>query len=561
MKKIVSALLCLCLVFGMTGMMASASEDTLKIVVANDLHLDLDASALAKKRNSYDVDFAHVASGGQLHNESLAIITSFFEKVAKDESEFVLLPGDLISNNIDEHKYLAEMLSAFETRTGKKVFVAAGNHDLYPATVNEFKEIYAEFGYSEALAVDSASASYTAELSGDYRLISIDSCLEGESEHGMTQARLDWIAAQGEKAKADGKRLIAMMHHNLIEHLPLEGSLREGSVVNKNIAMANVLAKAGVKYIFTAHTHEQDIASYTAEDGTVIYDVVTGSLNVYPCPYRFVTFGNEVKIETKYIDEVDTALLPEGISENALSVAEENFSVYAYTVEYIGIRLFMRSYLRTNGIINLLDVNSAESKAIVDKVGDRLEVVMDMPLYAEDEAVAGESIEAIVKQYETVLPKTGYDDMLDLAVALYIAHVAGDEDYPAYSDEIILFSRGMAAVINYALQELTAEEYAYVLSALSRRAGIEIPVDFLLYAGDGIKRFEGIEILVTTVIIPVAVQYTDDVEPGDNNVTLPGYAELVEQEEEKSFWDKLVDFFKMLFDTARTIFAFLPFFD
>lgn len=107
---------------------------------------------------------------------------------------------------------------------------------------------------------------------------------------------------------------------------------------------------------------------------------------------------------------------------------------------------------------------------------------------------------------------------------------------------------------------MSAEEYAKVLSFVSELLGVKIPVDFLVYAGDGLKRFEGAEILVTTAILPILADFTTDAAPGDCNVTLPGYAELVE-ENEPTFFEKLINFFKKLYETVRTLFAFLPVWD
>ena len=51
--------------------------------------------------------------------------------------------------------------------------------------------------------------------------------------------------------------------------------------------------------------------------------------------------------------------------------------------------------------------------------------------------------------------------------------------------------------------------------------------------------------------------FTTDRAPADSNVILPGYTELVE-ENEQTFWEKLIDFFKMIYAAVRTLLAFLP---
>ncbi|MBQ8503971.1 MAG: metallophosphoesterase [Clostridia bacterium] len=561
MKKVISVLLTLIMVFGMFAVTASAESAELTITVANDLHYNLKASTTVTKRNNISEDFSHIGSSGRMVNESVAIIKAFLEKAATNESDVVILPGDLTElGTIEENMIFAALLREFEATAKKQVYVVPGNHDLYKTTVDEFRTIYAEFGYAEALAKDTLSASYTVDLNDDYRLLAIDSCDPGESPHGMTTERIQWIAEQGEKAKEDGKKLVAMMHHNLLEHFVLGTKIHSGAIVNsEELPLADALAKAGAKYIFTGHTHDHDIKSYTAEDGTVIYDAVTATLDGYMCPYRVVTFGDEVKIETRSVDAIDTSILPEGISENALALAESNFLEYTKQTTNLSCEILFNSYTKPATLKKLLKLEDEEMNAIIDKVGGKLNEALNMPLEKEDETEAGKSIESIVAKYDTIIPDTDYKSMIDLAVALYQAHNIGDENFPAYSDEVIALTRGLAAVLSYSLEDVTAEEYAKVLSFLTSLTGVTIPVDFLTYAGDGLKRFEGIEILVTTAILPLIVEFTVDDAPADKDATLPGYDELKEEEKELSFWEKLVAFFEMLFTTVRTLFAFLPF--
>ena len=81
---------------------------------------------------------------------------------------------------------------------------------------------------------------------------------------------------------------------------------------------------------------------------------------------------------------------------------------------------------------------------------------------------------------------------------------------------------------------------------------------------------EGIEIYITTVLVPFLGEFTVDNAPADNNVTLPGYPEAADEGdkdeeivtdptgENKSFFEKLTDFFNKIFGFVKTLFAFLP---
>ncbi len=558
MKKLLSVLLAALMLFGLCSVAVSAAEgDVLTITVANDTHYNsIDSCG---KSNSISEDFAHVNSAGRLYYEADAVFKAFLKEAAANESQYLFLVGDITETGTAvQVSEVVALLKEFEATTGKKVFVVPGNHDVLYNTKQQFMADYAEFGYSEALEVDTKSASYVVDLDGEYRLIAIDATTEGTGAHSVYEERLQWIAAQGEKAKADGKKLIAMHHQNFLEHMILSGIVQPNGVVTaKNEAAVEVYAEAGIKYVFTGHTHDHDIASVTASDGTVIYDAVTGSLGGYGTPYRVVAFGDEVKFETRRIEKIDVADLPAGISANAVALAESNFTGYQKTVTDLSYAITFNHYTKASTLKSLLKLEDAEMNAILDKVGDRLNYALNMPFEKENEAVEGESIEAIVEKYSTTIPDTDYENMIDLAVTLYQAHNYGNESYPAYSDEVILVTRGLAAVIGYALSEVSAEEYAKVLSFLTGLLGVEIPVDFLYYAGDGVKRFEGAEIFVTTAILPLMADFTTDKAPDDCNAVLPGYEELVETQN-RSFIEKLISFFRMLYTAMRTVLAFLP---
>ena len=146
-----------------------------------------------------------------------------------------------------------------------------------------------------------------------------------------------------------------------------------------------------------------------------------------------------------------------------------------------------------------------------------------------------------------------------------MAHNLGDENIPTYSDEVIIIQRGVATALAYALSDVNAEEYATVMSFLLTLADVNISVDFLKYAGDAIKRMEGIEIYVTLVLVPLISGFSLDSAPSDLNVTLPGYDVAADDPEaadpkgeSKNFWDRLSAFFNKIFEAVKTIFAFLP---
>ena len=564
MKKLLSVILCLSLLLGYGVMTATAQEEKLTINVATDLHLDQDSwAATTPNRNELSDTYGHVAKSGHLYSESKAIITAFLEKAAKDDSKALLIAGDLSDTGLEsEQILLAEMLRKFEAETGKQVYVVPGNHDVTKNTVSKFAEIFAEFGYNEAIEKDTNSASYVAELPDDYRLIAIDSTGFQQGGACIDAARLEWIRQQAEKAQKDGKKAIAMLHHNILPHLVLIDLIHPTAVADKNLGLKEMFAQYGVKYVFTGHSHENDIASYTSPNGEVIYDIETGSMCLYPSVYRTVSFGDDVKIETKRIESISTELVPVGISDEAFNLMKTNFTEYTKNCAYIGIEnTLYTNFLNADFIKDLIKLDSSadpEMNALIEKIVPRLETAITMPFNAENETTQGESIESVLKNFKVTTPKSKYNNLASLAVAIYQVHVVGDENMPAYSDEVVLASKGIGAALAYTLSDVSAEEYALALSYVCKLLDVEMPANFLAFASDKLKRFEGIELLVSTAILPLILKVTVDEAPGDCNVTLPGYAQLIEPPAaEKTFWEKVQDFFIKIFSFIMSIFAFM----
>jgi predicted phosphodiesterase len=565
MKKTLSLILCLCMLLSMGAMAVSAADEELVVNIATDIHFDQDSMKTSiPKRNNISEDFAHAADQGKLYSESKAIIASFLEKSAADNCQAVLIPGDLAdSGNEKEMAAVADMFAAFEKETGKQIYVVPGNHDVSRTDVSLFLSHFSAFGYDEAIARDQNSASYVAELDDNYRLLAIDSTLAISGACGIDAKRAEWIRQQCEAAQNEGKKMMAMMHHNLLPHLVLIDVLHQGSLVPDSVGLKEIFAKYGVKYIFTGHTHESDIASYTGANGEVIYDVVTGSMNVYPCPYRTVTFGDEVKFELKSVDVIDDALVPaKGMSAVARELMNSDFTAYAKECVDIGFAVTINSIASSPSYVkNLLKIDSEtnpEMSAIIDKLVPALSEGINMPFYAKDETTEGMSIESILKAYDVTIPASKYKNVCELGVAIYLDHTEGDENFQAYNNEVVLASKGIGAVLIYALKDVSAEEYTQALSYVCKLLKVDVPADLISYAGNTIDRFEGIELVISTAILPLILEVTVDDAPGDCNVTLPGYGDLIETETENlTFWQKVEAFFIKVFSFFMSIFAFI----
>ena len=179
-----------------------------------------------------------------------------------------------------------------------------------------------------------------------------------------------------------------------------------------------------------------------------------------------------------------------------------------------------------------------------------------MPIYKADETEEGKSLESIGEKYDLVFPEGDFNNFIDCALELYLAHAYGDENNDILSNNYRLLTSCLTAILINTLEGVTAEQYAQLMSMACSLLGVQVPVDFLKYAGSGVKKAQGIEIFVTAVISPLLLEFTTDFNPADNNVTLDGYSVKVEQPKELTFWEKIVDFFKTLVAYLARIFGF-----
>ena len=561
MKKVFSVLLSIIMLFSLLSVGASASEDEgIKVTVANDLHYNLTYGSYEGDAY-YEKDYSHVSGNGQLWIESLLIIDAFFAEMAENDSEILLIPGDLVDHGtISEHEAFSAYLAEFEAETGKRVYVIPGNHDYYSEdkiTPADFASYYADFGYSEAIARDENSASYVVDLNDEYRLLAVDSCKPGDGVSGIDEERRDWITEQAQKAEKDGKKVISMMHHNLLDHFVFGQMIHPGAFVDKAIGLPEIYAQYNIRYNLTGHTHAQDIKAYTGSNGVTVYDVLTSSINLYPLPYRNITFGDEVKIETEFLKSVDMTSKKGIISENCYNLATEDFQAYALACAHYGLDSVIDSYTSTERIealLNLDPVEDAEICGIIEKLLPAFAELINMPVYKKD-AMTGESLELYAGQLNLDFPETDIQTFRELARFFYEQYVVGDENYGLLSGEYTLLTAATTTIFNRLLAEVSAEDYAMLLNYLASYFNLKTVDDLTAYAGDTVSRIEGIDLFVSALGSSVLLHFTTDELPTDNNVTLPGYGEPAEADKDLSLLDKISAFFRSLFDYILRIFG------
>ena len=200
--------------------------------------------------------------------------------LAKDPAEYpdiLLVTGDLSSEGeLASHQGFASQMKRLED-AGIAVFVIPGNHDLYNysamgfqddtkvsgtdlyTTLDQFKEIYADYGYGSAEDQENYQIEYYADekdaegtqgglsyiLHVDgFALLMIDSEVYTQDVNG--DQLLEWILEKAQECEENGETIIAGMHHPLLAHNTTQETEFITDTVADSEALAETLADAGI---------------------------------------------------------------------------------------------------------------------------------------------------------------------------------------------------------------------------------------------------------------------------------------------------------------------------
>jgi len=157
-------------------------------------------------------------------------------------------------------------------------------------TKDDFVQIYKRFGYKEAVSQDDDSLSYLVQPKKDLWLLMIDSTKDYPKTGGyLNDNTLGWIEECSNKAKSENAKIVAVMHHSLLNHSEL---INDDYTVDNNTRVINVMHKCNIDIVLTGHVHIQDIKSHkSSETGKTIYDISTSSLAVYPHQYGKLSYS------------------------------------------------------------------------------------------------------------------------------------------------------------------------------------------------------------------------------------------------------------------------------
>ena len=313
-----------------------------RIAVISDIHLlapELQQASLSAERL--------ITSEAKMVHKSDAIMAYTTDTLLRLHPDLVLISGDLTYNGERaSHQRLCQHLSRLH-QAGIAVCVVPGNHDIcnpyarkYLTTraedtdtvsTDDFASLYADFGYAGTTAAahfmrDTLSLSYSITPLPGLTVLGIDSNRYTENllmrrgderNENLTAGRirpetLAWLCDRATEARAAGCKVIALMHHHLVEHFDGESTLLPRYIIPEAETAVASLATAGVRVIFTGHLHITDaVTSLPASSGNpscTITDVSTGSLTTYPFPLRLGTINpeGELTLETCFLHPSDS---------------------------------------------------------------------------------------------------------------------------------------------------------------------------------------------------------------------------------------------------------------
>lgn len=307
------------------------------IFVMSDIHV-MAPQLLVQKGKAFE-DYTKIDP--KLLEESDEVLETVVGVVLEKKPDLVLIPGDLTKDGeLVSHQLVVSILELIRT-AGIPTVVIPGNHDIdnpegvyyqgdqtRPAertSPQQFAQLYANYGYARPETVrDPASLSFTCEPLDGLVLICLDSNLYEENryvERGdsinqnqtagrIREATLQWMWQQADAARAAGKQVVVMMHHNAVEHYDGQATLQSPYVVKDYQKVAEGMMQHGIHLVLTGHQHLQDIAQYrkvTEAKTDSLIDISTGATVSYPNVWRTITVNRDFtqwNVSTGYIKSI-----------------------------------------------------------------------------------------------------------------------------------------------------------------------------------------------------------------------------------------------------------------
>ena len=255
--------------------------------------------------------------------ETGAILEAAFRKFSDENTDCVCIAGDITNDGEKvSHEEVKEIFSRFSEK--KKLYVITSTHDwcsdhnprrfegneifrdVETVSPEELTAMYKCFGEGDCIAAFETPLGLVSrcfQVTEGLRILAVhDDCDGPGGSSGYSDAHLEWMGQQLDKAKADGCKVIAMEHHLLLH--PFCRFINKGQSIGDNFRVASFLADRGLRLMFVGHSHMQRTTEFMSENGNRITQINLGSLTGHPAPVTYVTFdGGNAKIHVEFLKE------------------------------------------------------------------------------------------------------------------------------------------------------------------------------------------------------------------------------------------------------------------
>ena len=232
--------------------------------------------------------------------------------------------------------------------------------------MDDFREIYTDFGYSGAYSYDQDTLSYIYELSDDKWALMLDTTLTKYNEDidlnivggALEESTMAWLEEHLKFAKENGISVISFTHHNLLVHNDLYTVTH---TLNNYEDILKLYSAYVVKLNFSGHLHIQSIKDEVVGESE-IYDIASGSILDYGNRYgRLDIYDNCYSYEAKSLDFGDPEysfrvfcdeFYAKSLKRNQTALGEEEGEEATRLLSEINAYYFDGNYEKIHELIN-----------------------------------------------------------------------------------------------------------------------------------------------------------------------------------------------------------------
>lgn len=289
-----------------------------KAVFVADIHLY--SQFLGVSGRAYDL---RSGSDQKCLAESGAVTDAAFEKIKRSGAGALVVVGDL-TNDGEKCSHGEVIAKLNEINKSVPVYAVTSTHDwcsdsnarsyegesvftdVETASKEDLNEMYSGFGAENEISRFKTSAGFFSRsfrLSHGVRLILVnDDCDGKDGKSGYSPEHLAWAENQAKEGAAAGEFVIAAEHHLVMPCIsPLVNS---SQLISDGDTVAARLADAGVKLLFTGHSHMMRATRFVSPSGNSLVQVNLSALCGYPAGITTVTVdGGKAVVRTEYIEE------------------------------------------------------------------------------------------------------------------------------------------------------------------------------------------------------------------------------------------------------------------